>query len=276
MNLQSEKAARFRALHEAGQAPLVLYNAWDAGSARAVAQAGAGAVATSSWAVAAAQGYEDGEAIPLDLAARIAGRIASVTDLPVTADVEGGYAEAPDQVAANIARFVEAGVVGINFEDRRVHAEGLYGMTEQVERIAAVRRASDDFGVSIFINARTDLFFGARGDVPPSELMAEALDRAAAYASAGADGLFVPGLADASLIAELCATVDIPVNIMVGETTPPLESLAGLGVRRISFGPGPYIAAMEGVKRAAGSLFAKGWGSEAPTVPGFLESAGEE
>lgn len=250
MTSQTEKAEHFHALHRSGK-PLVLFNAWDAGSANAVAKAGAPAVATSSWAVAAAQGYEDGEAIPMNLSVSIVERMVRATDLPLTADIEGGYAEDPERVAENVIAFVQAGVVGINLEDRRVHGSGLYPASEQAGRIAAIRRACDQVGFRVFINARTDLFFGAGGEIPHGELIDEAAERAASYAEAGADGLFVPGLADVDLIADLCPRVSIPVNVMVGEATPPIADLARLGVRRVSFGPGPYIDAMAATTQAA-------------------------
>src|SRR5215831_17388312 len=124
---QSEKAARFAALHVKG-APLVLYNAWDAGSAQAILEAGAQAIATSSWAVAEAQGYRDGEAIPVGLVEQIVARIAGTIDVPVTVDFEGGYSEDDGELADNISRLLDTGVIGINFEDRVVKGSGLYSV----------------------------------------------------------------------------------------------------------------------------------------------------
>jgi 2-methylisocitrate lyase-like PEP mutase family enzyme len=254
MTDQKEKAARFRALHDNGRekgAALILYNIWDAASALAVQKAGAAAIATSSWSVAAAQGFEDGEALPLDLAVGMVRRIASAAALPVTADVEGAYAEEPEAAAANVARFVEAGAVGVNVEDRRIRRDGLYETQEQASRIAAIRRARDAQDIPDFINARTDLFFGARGETPHHLLIDEACARAHAYAEAGADGFFVPGLAQAELIEALCSRLAMPVNVMASAATPPLPDLQRLGVRRISFGPAPFIQAMEALRQAA-------------------------
>src|SRR5687768_8561747 len=120
-----EKAKRFAELQVKG-APLVLYNAWDAGSAKAILESGATAVATSSWSVAEAQGYRDGESIPLTLVEQIIGRIASTIAAPVTIDIEGGYSDDDATLAANVSRLLDLGIVGINFEDRVVQGEGLY------------------------------------------------------------------------------------------------------------------------------------------------------
>src|ERR1700719_4786562 len=139
---QKEKAARFAALHVKGT-PVVLYNAWDAGSAKVVFNAGAKAIATSSWSVAAAQGFEDGEELPLAFAEQIVGRIAATVDVPVTVDFEGGYSEDDRQLASNISRLLELCVIGINFEDRVVKGKGLYSIERQAQGIAAIRAAAE-------------------------------------------------------------------------------------------------------------------------------------
>ena len=190
---QNEKAKRFAALHVKG-APLRLYNAWDAGSAKAVLQAGAKAIATSSFSVAEAQGYRDGEAMPIEFAEQIVARIAATTDVPVTVDFEGGYSEDDRVLANNVMRLLDLGVIGINFEDRVVKGAGLYDINPQAAAsIAVIRDAAEQKGVGLFINARTDLFLGRGGD--PAQSVAEALDRAKAYAASGASGFFIPGLA---------------------------------------------------------------------------------
>src|ERR1700719_4036098 len=119
---QTDKAKRFAELHVKG-APLLLYNAWDAGSAKSIRDAGSPAIATSSWAVAEAQGYRDGEAIPIMLVEQIVARIASTVDAPVTVDFEGGYSEDDGNLAKNVSRLLELGVVGINFEDRVIQGD---------------------------------------------------------------------------------------------------------------------------------------------------------
>lgn len=239
---QVDRARAFRALHVKGD-PLVLYNIWDAGSAKAVAAAGARALATGSWSVAAAQGYDDGETIPLDFLARIASRIAATVDLPLTVDFEGGYALAPEDLFANATTILRTGAIGVNFEDRVVLGEGLHAVDVQARRIAALRAAADAFGVALFINARTDLFLAAERPQHAGFIEA-AMARCAAYAEAGADGFFVPGLADAALIERVCAGSALPVNVMTNTHTPPASALAQLGVARISHGPGPFRQTM--------------------------------
>ena len=248
----THQAQPFRALHIKGD-PLVLYNIWDAGGAKALAEAGAKAVATGSWSMAAAHGFEDGEGIPLDLVVQIVERIAATTDLPVTVDFEGGYAVAPDRVAENVRRVIQAGAVGINFEDQIVRGEGLYAVQDQIERIKAVRQAANEEGVDLFINARTDLFLGTD---PSTHAMrvGDAIAREAAYKDAGADGFFIPGLTDHALIQKIVDAVSLPVNVMMmGELTS-IASVADLGVSRVSYGPGPYINAMSDLKDHFGAL----------------------
>ncbi len=245
---QIRKAKQFTALHVKGT-PVVLYNAWDAGSAKTIADAGAKAIATSSWSVAAAQGYEDGEDLPLPLAEQIVGRIAAAVDLPVTVDFEGGYSDDDRKLASNISKLLDLGIIGINFEDRVVKGKGLYGIGRQAKRIAAIRNAAEQKGIPLFINARTDVFLGHSADVD------EALERAQAYASAGATGFFIPGLTDAGQVRRIAEEAKLPVNVMVMEGVPSIDKLAKLGVARVSYGPIPYIETMEALQKKAGKLF---------------------
>jgi len=240
---QRDKADLFRSLHQAGD-PLVLYNIWDAGGARVLGEAGAKAVATGSWSVAAAHGYADGEAIPLDFVLRIAGRIAATTDLPLSLDFEGGYAEDPAVLEVNARQVIRAGAVGVNFEDRVVGGQGLYPVDRQAARIGALRAAARKDDMPLFINARTDIFLGA-DPADHAGAMPEAIERAAAYAAAGADGFFVPGLTEPALIKRIVEATDLPVNVMMRGGLTSLAEVAGLGVARASYGPGPYAAAME-------------------------------
>lgn len=249
MTSQIDKAEVFRRLHVAGD-PLILYNIWDAGSAKAVERAGAEAVATGSWSVAAAQGYADGEELPLDTALAVAERIVQSVDLPVTVDFEGGYASDPGTVGQNVRRLLAIGVIGLNVEDRVVKAHGLYDIEDQAARLRAARDAADAAGVRAFINARTDVFLNAAPDSDPTSLLDEALGRAAAYAEAGADGFFVPGLTDEALIRSICAEVSRPVNVMTADPHG-IAGLAACGVSRISFGPNPYIGLTAVLEREA-------------------------
>lgn len=248
------KAATFHALHVRGR-PFVLLNAWDAGSAAAVAAGGAPAIATGSWSVAAAHGYGDGEKLPLDLVIANAQRIANAVNVPVSIDLESGYGADPAAVAATIARVIEAGAIGCNLEDSEPADGSLRDVAAQVARIRAARAAADAALPRFFINLRTDVFFrkGVPHDVAAVDL---ALERARAYADAGADGLFAPGLADAALIERLANASPLPLNIMVMPNTPPVDVLAGCGVARVSHGPGPYAQAMQALQAQAREVYA--------------------
>ena len=250
MSDQRSRADEFRSLHVAGD-PLVLFNAWDAGSARAVAAGGARAIATGSWSVAAAHGYPDGEGLPLDLAISNLERIVRAVDLPVTIDLESGYGTRPASVAESVARAIKAGAVGCNLEDSVIGGSTLYSEQDQAARIRAARAAADRLSIPAYINARTDVFLNVDASRHDAVLLDMALQRAAAYAAAGASGLFVPGLTDATLIGKLCTASPLPVNVMVLPALPPRVVLARLGVARISHGPGPYRAAMHFLEEAA-------------------------
>ena len=248
---QAENAARFAELHVKGD-PLLLYNAWDAGSAKAILDAGASAIATSSWSVAEAHGYRDGEDIPIEFAEQIITRIATSVDAPVSADFEGGYSDDDGQLADNIARLVNHGVIGINFEDRVVKGGGLYDIGRQAARVAAIRAAAQHNDVDLFINARTDLFLSQPAD--PEDVITEAIDRAKAYADAGASGFFIPGLQDETLIARICDASVLPVNVMIMAGVPSPDRLAEMGIARISWGPIPYINTMTTLRQEAQTL----------------------
>jgi 2-methylisocitrate lyase-like PEP mutase family enzyme len=246
-----DRYRRFAELHRPGD-PLILFNIWDPGSARAVASAGAKALATGSHPVSAAFGYEDGERIPLGLVLDNLKRIVASADLPVTLDFEGGYAREPGPLGENARAVAEAGAVGCNFEDRVIGGEGLVPVDEQCARIAAIRAAA---GPDFFINARTDVFVKA----PPEQhanLFDEALARARAYADAGASGLFLPLLLDEALIERTCAESPLPVNILAWPGTPSIRRMAELGVARVSHGGAPHRLAMEALGEATKAAMA--------------------
>ena len=250
MQKQWERAAAFKALHVPGR-PLILFNIWDAGSAKAVAAGGAKALATGSWSVAAANGFPDGERIPLDLCIANLRRIVDAVDLPVTLDLESGYGADPAAVGEAFARVVQAGAIGCNIEDSFPENGSLREAADQAARLRAARAAADGLGVPAFLNARTDVFFQAGPDRHDEGMVAAALERGRAYADAGADGLFVPGVVSERLIGLLVEGSPLPVNIMAGAATPPAARLAELGVARISHGPGPYRQAMRALEEAA-------------------------
>jgi methylisocitrate lyase len=248
---QPGKADAFGALHMPGR-PLVLYNAGVAGSARGVADAGALAIATGSWSVAAANGVADGEQLPLAFALDNLRRIvASVPRLPVTIDLESGYGDPPDTVAATVAAAIEAGAVGCNLEDSFPADGSLRASMDQAARLAAARRAADAAGPAFFINARTDVFFQKPAAAHDAAMAEAALERARAFADAGASGLFVPGVVSEALIARIAEASPLPVNVMAMPGVPGRARLCELGVARISHGPGPYRGAMQWLTDAA-------------------------
>ena len=248
-----DKIAAFHDLHIPGN-PLVLFNIWDAGSAKAVAGAGAKAIATGSYGVAEAQGMKDGETFPLDAALLNLTRILNVTELPVTIDMESGYGDDPAQVGASVAAAREAGAAGINIEDRMPGVAELLPIATQAARIAAAAASG------LFVNARCDVFRGRPAEEHGPALVALALERANAYADAGASGLFIPFTTGRSCIAAICEGSPLPVNII---WTPAAnggfsgsEELAGLGVARISHGHRPWAAAMSWLTDAARTVLA--------------------
>lgn len=247
----SDKFRLFASLHRPGD-PVILYNAWDPGSARVVAEAGAPAIATGSFSVAAAHGFADREALPIELALGNAERIVAAVDLPVTIDFEGGYAGDPGPLAANIARLAATGAIGCNFEDQVVGGEGLYPVERQAERIRAVRSAA---GADFFLNARTDIFLKAKAETHDEAKVGEALERAGAYAEAGASGFFVPGLVDLGLLERLCSACPLPVNFMAFPGAPEAADVAAIGVARVSHAGGPYRVAMKALKEAAEAIY---------------------
>jgi 2-methylisocitrate lyase-like PEP mutase family enzyme len=246
---QQERAQAFHALHHEAS-PLVLYNIWDAGSAKEIESIGAKAIATGSWAVAAAHGFADREAFPLERVLMNLQEIVASISLPLTLDFEGGYGKSADELKKTIGLVLQYGAVGINFEDQVVGGEGLYSIEEQSQRIRAVRQAAESASVNLFINARTDIFLKLPAEEHNEAKVSEALERAKAYAEAGASGFFAPGLRDAALIRTLVESSPLPVNIMMMGGVPSPKELAGLGVRRISYGGMPFRVAMEALKEA--------------------------
>ncbi|MGW6281111.1 isocitrate lyase/PEP mutase family protein [Kribbella sp. NPDC055071] len=221
MSTQAELAQQLRALH--AQPPLVLPNAWDAGSARAIESGGAAAIATTSAGVAWAAGVADGGGLTRTTAIAAIRSICAAVSIPVTADIEAGY----DDVAATVTEAIEAGVVGINLEDSTAHV--LDETAVHAARIAAARRAAEAAGIDLVINARIDTYMFGDGS--------GTVERMAAYAEAGADVLFVPAVVDADTIAQLVEDSPLPLNVMVGPGAPTVAELVKLGVTRISIGP---------------------------------------
>jgi 2-methylisocitrate lyase-like PEP mutase family enzyme len=245
---QLDQATRFRSLHIPGR-PLVLANAWDAASARISEAAGVSAVATTSAGLAWSLGAPDGDALGREQALEALTRIVAAVSLPVTADIESGYAADPAGIAETIQGVLTAGAVGVNLEDALTDGPvPLRDPAEQADRIAAARAAADAVQIPLFINARIDTYLRGVGD--PHDRLAATLARASAYLAAGADGIFVPGVVDAETITELVAATAAPLNIMVGPGAPVVEELAALGVARASLGSSIAAAAYALMQRA--------------------------
>ncbi|MEO6387524.1 MAG: isocitrate lyase/phosphoenolpyruvate mutase family protein [Croceibacterium sp.] len=248
--MNQELRDAFGALHQRGN-PVLLYNIWDVSSAQAVAKGGAKALATGSHGLAEANGYADGEQIPFNLFLDCARRIAERVELPLTVDFEGGFAVDAARVADHARYLAETGAVGCNFEDQEVGGPSLHPIAEQAARIAAVVESG------MWVNARTDLFLRkliAGENANDRSLMGEAIERAAAYAEAGAHSFFVPGVSDLDLIAEICAASPLPVNVIKPDALG-IAALAQAGVGRISWGPRPWRWAMERLTEEARALY---------------------
>jgi 2-methylisocitrate lyase-like PEP mutase family enzyme len=252
---QHAKAAVLRSLHSEGI--FVLPNAWDAGSAAMIAAAGAPVIATTSAGVSWSLGRPDGQNLSRPEAAGAVARIADAVDVPVTADIEGGYGGDPGAVAATVAAMIGAGAVGINLEDSGSPGGGLFDVATQAARIRAARAAATEAGLpELVINARTDVFLFEIGE--PGGRFDDVLARAAAYAEAGADSLFVPGLLDLGILAALTSKVSLPVNVMAGPGAPDVATLGAAGVRRVSLGQAITQAAYTLARKAAAEVLTVG------------------
>jgi len=220
-------AETFHALHRPGDL-LILPNAWDAGSAKVIEDAGAQAIATTSGGVGWALGYPDGNALPVQLLAALVKNITNVIRVPLSVDVEGGYTNKPEAIAENLKPIIDAGAVGINIED----GEGTPELLAQ--KIEQARKLAEKLGVDLFINARTDVYLQEIGS--PESRPEETIVRAEKYRNAGANGIFVPGLSESSDIKTVVSGVQMPVNLMAWPDLPSASKLSKLGVQRLSAG----------------------------------------
>jgi len=254
---QAELAEAFRARHR--QKPvLLLPNAWDGASARLFVAAGFDAIATTSGGLAWALGYPDGEVAPWDEVVAATRRIVRAAGLAVTADIEAGYAETPEQLGRHVAEIIGTGVVGINLEDGRHATPPLRTLEDAAARIAAARAAARQAGVSIVINARCDVYFYMAQQHDDAWRLAETVKRCNAYVAAGADCVYPFGVRDAKIIGELAAAIDAPVNVTGRAGMGDAASLERLGVARITIASAPTLVAMSAVKALADDLRATG------------------
>ena len=229
---------------------LVLPNAWDAASAKIVAEAGFPVVATASAAISAMLGYPDGEGAPWQEMFAAAGRVARAVPVPVTVDAEAGYGMEPREL---VDRLLEIGAVGCNLEDTDHRAGGLVDADVHAGRLAAIRAAVSDAGIPVVINARADTFLPGSG-VPEQERVAEAVRRGRLYLGAGADCIYPIGVSDERDIATLVAELPGPVNANTRPGGPDLAGLRDLGVARVSYGPRLYREALASLKTAVQGL----------------------
>jgi 2-methylisocitrate lyase-like PEP mutase family enzyme len=253
-NTQKSMADSFRGMHlramDRGGKILLLPNAWDAASARVFEEAGFGAIATTSAGIAFTQGYPDGQRISREEMLAVVRRIATAVKVPVTADVEAGYGDRPEDAARTAREVAEAGAVGMNLEDATGDPrKPLLDMALQVERVKAVQEAAREV---VVLNARTDVYL-LQLETPETRYDA-ALRRLVAYRDAGADCLFVPGLQDLATIERLVQDLQWPINILAGPGAPAVPELAKVGVARVTVGSVAMRATLGLARRIAVEL----------------------
>jgi 2-methylisocitrate lyase-like PEP mutase family enzyme len=248
---QKAKAEELRALHHSGEM-LIFPNIWNPLGALLLESLNYKAVATASAAIAYANGYHDGENIPLDQLLPILKKIADPVSVPVTADIESGYANNEDELKKNILCFLQTGIAGINIEDTNKQTGRLYSVEQQSQRIRITREIAIDNDIPLFINARTDVY--VHESYSATSLLQQALERADAYKAAGADCFFPIALKDENEIENLVQHAGLPVNILAIPGIPPLKTLNQIGVARVSLGPGFLKIAMQAMKNLAAQL----------------------
>lgn len=242
MSSQSEKADLLKKLHHSGKM-LVLPNIWDAAGAVLLENLGYPAVATASAAIARAHGYEDGERIPFDFLLGIVAQIVKAVNVPVTVDIEAGYAADNEMLKTNIRRLIAAGVAGINIEDSDVRTHELLPVAEQVERLKVIGRAAERENTRLFLNARTDVFL-LNPELAEDQKLALAIERGRAYVEAGADGIYPIFATGEETLKTLVNALKVPVNVIAKSDVPDLDVLQRLGVARVSFGPNVHRATL--------------------------------
>ena len=253
MGTQAEKAQRFRALHQ-DRAAFVIANAWDAGSARVLAGLGFEAIATSSGAMANTMGRVDGN-VTREEALAHARAIVDATNLPVSADLERGFGDAPEDAAETIRRAAAVGLAGGSIEDASGDkGKPIYDLTHAVERVAAAAEAAHSFSFPFMLTARAENYLHGRGELE------DTIRRLQAFERAGADVLFAPGLPDLAAVRAVCSALSKPVNFMVGirGKSFTVVELQDAGVQRISLATSLYRAAMAGLVVAAREIREKG------------------
>ena len=247
---QQQKARQFHDLHHSGRI-LILPNIWDPLGAMLLENLGYPAVATASASVAFTNGYDDGENIQFDTVLTILRKIANSVNVPVSADIEKGFAESESQLKENIKRLIETGVVGVNIEDSDKKTNSLLAMEVQCRKIDVIKEASKEMGVPVFVNARTDVYIrGKEFDTPPSKYQ-ETLRRGLAYKAAGADCFYPITMTNGDDIKKLIEHLQMPVNVVTIPGLPELNVLKEMGVARVSLGPSFLKIAIKSMKNLA-------------------------
>lgn len=227
---------------------LLLPNAWDAISAKIFEKEGARAIGTTSAGIAAVLGYPDGQLIPKYLFLQTVERIISSVHVPVSVDLEAGYGETVSDICDTVQKVTDMGAVGINIEDTDPQTNQLIPIIYQVNRIRAIRKLANKNNLPLFINARTDVYWAS--NVPSEKRYEETLCRLLAYKEARADGLFVPGLTDISVITNLCNKTRLPLNVLGGAWITSINALKNAGIARISIGSGIFRVAATSTREA--------------------------
>lgn len=249
---QQQKAKVFYNLHHSGKL-LILPNIWDPLGAILLERLGFGAVATASASVAFTNGYDDGENIPFDDVLRLLKKITTSVNIPVSADVERGFADNEIRLKENIARLIETGIVGINIEDTDRTTNHLLPVEVQCRRIEAIKQVSQQMEMPLFINARTDVYIRGNFDTAKAKFE-ETLRRGLAYKEVGADCFYPITMTDEGEIRKLIEQLSMPVNVVTIPGLPELNMLAKIGVARVSLGPSFLKIAIRAMKTLAQRL----------------------
>jgi len=251
-NIQPEKGNLLHMLHHNGKL-LVLPNIWDPLGAALLESLGYAAVATASASIALSNGYQDGENIPFKELLEVLKRIVRSVQIPVTADIESGYAKSNAELKENIKMLLDVGIAGINFEDTNKDDKTIISIEAQCEKLSVIRNTASEMGVPLFINARTDVYLQAN-DLPDQEKLAETIRRGKAYKDAGADGFYPIFLKEETAMKSIVKEVGLPVNILILPGIPDFKELQDLGITRVSLGPGFLKIAINAMKNTAEKL----------------------
>ncbi|MEO6136490.1 MAG: isocitrate lyase/phosphoenolpyruvate mutase family protein [Ginsengibacter sp.] len=250
----SDKGKLFKELHGNGKL-LVLPNVWDPLSALLLESLGYPAIATASASIALSNGFRDGEKIPFEQVLNILNTIVKGVEVPVTADIESGYATNDSELKENIKRLIDTGIAGINIEDSSPASGELISISDQCKKISIIRNIAVEKNVSLFINARADVYIHP-GNLSKEEILSETISRGKAYKDAGADGFYPIVLKEKESIERIISAVGLPVNILLLPGIPNFEALQNMGVARISLGPGFLKIAVNTMKNVAKKLLA--------------------